>query len=149
MADNHHIRVYGLEGLSGVEERLALGDGRGGSRDIDHIGTEPLAGDLERGPRSSARLVEEVDHGLSAERGDLLDLPRGDLFHRVGGLQDKKDLLPLQFADRQEVLSLQRHLFSTVIGRRSAGSGFRVDGSEFKIHEPSLDLPRDGEPVEP
>src|SRR3989304_4674542 len=112
MADHHHIRVHGLKGLAGVEEGFALGDGGGGRRDVDYIGAQPLAGDLERGPRPRARLVEEVDHGLAPKGGDLLNLSGGDLFHRVGRVQDELDLLRLELADRQQILSLQRHCSS-------------------------------------
>ena len=56
------------------------------------VGAQPLLGDLERRPRARARLVEQVDDGLAAQRRHLLDRPLADLAHRLGGVEDQVDL---------------------------------------------------------
>ena len=100
VANDHHIRSHGLKGFPSIEEGLALGHRRNGCGNVDDIGTEPFAGNLERGPRAGARLVKEVDQGFSSQRRDLLDVSRGDLFHRLSGVQDQMDLIRLQLSDR-------------------------------------------------
>src|SRR5207248_4420158 len=99
----------GRDGARGVHERLALG--RAGARrgEVDDVGREPLARDLERRPRARGALVEEIDDGLTAQRGDLLDLPRGDLLQRGRGVHQREDLGCLQLADGQEILPRPAH----------------------------------------
>ena len=59
------------------------------AREVDHVGAESLGGRLERDPGPGGVLVEEVDHGPPAQRGQLLDLPAGDGGHLGRGVQDQ------------------------------------------------------------
>src|SRR5262249_37589799 len=68
------------------------------------IGAQPLFGDLERGPRPRARLVEQVDDGLAAQGRHLLDRPLADLAHRLGGVEDQEDLVGGEVVDAEEIL---------------------------------------------
>ena len=64
-ADHDRRRVVGGEGRDRVLQRLALVDRGAGRLDADHVGGEPLRGELEGGERPGARLVEEVDDGAA------------------------------------------------------------------------------------
>ena len=57
--------------------------------DAQRVGAQPLLGDLERRARPRARLEEQVDDGPAAQRRHLLDRPRADLLHRLGGVEDR------------------------------------------------------------
>ena len=61
--------------MRGVGQRLALQHARRGDGDVQRVGAQPLLRDLERGARARARLVEQVDDGLAAQRRHLLDRP--------------------------------------------------------------------------
>ena len=63
-----------------------LDDGDG---DVQRVGAQPLLGNLERRARPRARLVEQVDDGLAAQRRHFLDRPLADLAHRFGGVEDR------------------------------------------------------------
>ena len=88
VADHQHVGVHRLEVLHGVEQRLALGDARARSRDVDDVGRQPLAGELERGARARRGLEEEVDDRLAAQRGHFADPPLRDLEEDLGGVED-------------------------------------------------------------
>ena len=90
-ADHDRRRVVGREGLDRVLQRLALVDARAGRADADHVGAEPLGGELEARARAGRGLVEQVDNGPAAERRDLLDLPPGDLDEGLGAIEDPLD----------------------------------------------------------
>ena len=60
---------------------------------FERVGAQPLLGDLERGAGARARLVEQVDDGLAAQRRHLLDRPLPDLAHRLGGVENEIDLV--------------------------------------------------------
>ena len=76
--------------------------------DVQRVGAQALLGDLERGARARARLEEQVDHGLAAQRRHLLDRPRADLLHRLGGVEHERDLLGRQVGDAEQVLAPKR-----------------------------------------
>ena len=75
-----------------------------GHGDVQRVGAEPLLGDLERGPRPRARLVEQVDDRLAAQRRHLLDRPLADLAHRFGGVEHAVDLVGREVGDAEQVL---------------------------------------------
>ena len=105
------VRTHGLDVPRGIEQRLALPRARRRGREVDHVGGEPLPRDLERRARAGRGLVEEVDDGLAAEGGDLLDLPRPDLAQRGGGVEEQRDLGRVQLADPEQVLALPGHRY--------------------------------------
>ena len=78
---------------------LDAGDG-----DVQRVGAEPLLGDLERRARARARLVEQVDDRLAAQRRHLLDRPLADLAHRLGGVEDEVDLVRREVGDAEQIL---------------------------------------------
>jgi hypothetical protein len=73
-------------------------------RDAECVRAQPLFRDFERRAGARARLVEQVDHGLAAQRRHLLDRPLADLAHRLGGLQHEMDLVAREIADAEEIL---------------------------------------------
>ena len=66
--------------------------------DVQRVGAQPLLRDLERRARARARLVEQVDDRLAAQRRHLLDRPLADLAHRLGGVEDQVDLVAREIA---------------------------------------------------
>src|SRR4029079_4207391 len=78
-------------------------------RDAERVGAQPLLGHLERRPRPGARLEEEIDDGAASQRRDLLDGTRGDLLHRLRGVEDERDFLGLEVGDAEQVTRLQHY----------------------------------------
>ena len=73
VADDDDVHVQRLEVARGVLERLALLERGGLGGEIDDVGREPLRGQLEAGAGAGGGLDEEVDDGLAAQGGHLLD----------------------------------------------------------------------------
>ena len=104
-----HVGRHRLEVQRGVDQRLALHHARGGDRDVQRVGAQPLLGDLERRARARARLEEQVDDGLAAQRRHFLDRRAGrspSSPRRCRGSSD--DLLGRQVGDAEQVLAAQR-----------------------------------------
>ena len=93
VAQHDHVGRHRLDVHRGVGQRLALQHARRRHRDVQRVGAETLLGDLERGPRPRARLVEQVDDRLAAQRRHFLDRPLADLAHRFGGVEHAVDLV--------------------------------------------------------
>ena len=93
VADDDDIALHGLDVPGRIEQRLPLDHAAGRGRDVDHVGRKPLARKFEGRPRPRARLVEEVDHRLAAERRHLLDVPLGHVLERGGRIEDELDLI--------------------------------------------------------
>ena len=74
--DHDHVGVQRLDVLGRVAQGLALL--RGGARGVegDHVRAQALRGHVEGHPRARARLQEEVDDRLAAQRGHLLHAAR-------------------------------------------------------------------------
>ncbi|MGY3366810.1 hypothetical protein ACVWZL_003935 [Bradyrhizobium sp. GM2.4] len=72
MAHHQDIRVHGVERHGGVDQRLALFDGRGGHRHVHDVGAQPFAGELERRLGPGGSLEEEVHLRPSTQDGALL-----------------------------------------------------------------------------
>ena len=47
VAHHQEVRLHGVQRHRGVDQRLALGDRRGARAHVDHVGAQPLAGQLE------------------------------------------------------------------------------------------------------
>src|SRR5262249_25758342 len=90
---------------------LALADARAFFRKVDEIGTEPLSG--ERKARACTRAVfpERIDDHPPAQRRNLFDAARRDLFEAVGGIQREADLIGGQLFERQQMLASPELLF--------------------------------------
>src|SRR6185503_11842563 len=106
----------------GVEEALALLRAAARRGEVDDVGGEPLARDLERRARARGRLVEEIDHRLSAKGRHLLDLAGGDLLHRLGGVEHVADLRRLDLLHPEQVFSRPGHLTSVRLAFGCFGS---------------------------
>jgi hypothetical protein len=76
--------------------------------DAERVGAEALLGNLERRARAGARLEEQVHDRLAAQRGHLLDGARAHFLHRLGGVEDERDLLRREVGDAQQVLAPER-----------------------------------------
>ena len=82
-----------------------LSDARRRDGDVQRVGAQPLLGDLERRARARARLEEQVDDRLAAQRRHLLDRPLADLAHRLGGVEDqRRSRRGVEVGDAEQIL---------------------------------------------
>ena len=105
--EDDDVGGHRLEVAQRVGQGLALRDARPGGRDVDGVGAQALLGDLERGAGAGARLEEQVHDGVPAQGRHLLDRPRADLLHGLGGVENQQDLVGRQVADAQQVLGAE------------------------------------------
>ena len=103
MAHDHHIGADRGDRLDGIDERLALVDAGAVGADVDHIGAEHLAGQLEGGAGAGAGFVEEVADGHAAQRGGAGDGAIEHLAHRTGDLEHMLDLAAFEQIDIEQV----------------------------------------------
>ncbi len=104
VADDEAVDAHRADGQHGVAQPLALGRARPLGADVDDVGGEPLAGDLEGRARARGVLEEHVDHRAAAQRRQLLDLAALHVVHVGGGLEDLADLVGAQVVDGEQVL---------------------------------------------
>ncbi len=122
-----HVGRHRLEVAHGVDERLALGHARGRGRDAERVGAQALLRDLERRARARARLEEEVHDRPAAQGRHLLDGAAANLLHRLGGVEDERDLVGARGrrcrAGAATSAARRRVPACRAAGRRSALSG--------------------------
>ena len=130
MAHHQHVRVHGVQRHRRVDQRLALLHGRARHRHVDHVGPQPLAGQLEAGLGTGAALEEQVDLGQTPEQLQLLVGLPVQRDEAVGTLQQILDLVRLQALDPEEVLVLETevgggggHRARTMPSSRPRGKG--------------------------
>ncbi len=112
MPNNKNVGPHGVERHRGIYQRLALLHARIGDRHVHHIGTEPLAGQLERGLGSRRSFEEEVDLGAPAQCRGLLVLAAGNLDGLVGAVEKVMDIVLGERLDTQKVSVGKGHGFS-------------------------------------
>src|SRR2546430_4745539 len=105
MPDHHHVDPHRLEVLRGVDERLALLHRAAGRGHVHRVGREALFGELEGDARTGGGLEEQVDDGLAAQGGHLLDGALGYFLERLGGVEDEADLLGGEGLQPNQVLA--------------------------------------------
>src|SRR2546425_222457 len=105
MPDHHHVDPHRLEVLRGVDERLALLHRAAGRGHVHRVGREALFGELEGDARTGGGLEEQVDDGLAAQGGHLLDGSLGHFLERLGGIEDEPDLLGGEVLQPDQVLA--------------------------------------------
>ena len=69
------------------------------------VGREPLGRQAEAGPGAGRVLEEQVEDDPALERGHLLAAARRDLGERLGGVEDRQDLVARQVFQPQQVLA--------------------------------------------
>ena len=106
VADDEHVGVHRHQVVDGVEQRLALARRRHADVEVDHVGGQPLGGDLERRARARRVLEEQVEHRPAAQQRHLLDVALGDRRERHRGVEDADDDLGRQPLERQQVREL-------------------------------------------
>lgn len=67
VADYEQVGIEGVEGAGAVAEGLPFLTAAGASGDIDDVGAEMFASELETTSGASRVFVEEVDDGLSTQ----------------------------------------------------------------------------------
>jgi hypothetical protein len=90
VAHDEHVGLHGRQVGHGIEQGFALALRRGVDVQVDHVGGQPLGGDLEGGAGAGGVLEEDVEDGLAAQQGHLLHVAFR-LRHRDeggGGIQD-------------------------------------------------------------
>jgi len=93
VTDDDRVRGHRLKVLGGVDQRFALADRRSRSGDIDRVRREALCGNLERRASTRGRFEEEIDYRLATKGGDFFDRASGNLFERLGRVEDGVDIL--------------------------------------------------------
>src|SRR5690606_29493415 len=88
----------------GVLEALALRHRGALGREGDDVRGEPLRGRLERDPRARRVLEEQVDDGVAAQDGQLLDLTGAHERHLLGDVEEVNRLGAGEVGRREEVL---------------------------------------------
>ena len=78
MPDDQSVHAHRGDGQHGVAQRLALGHRGALGADVDHVGRQPLAGDLEGRAGPGGVLEEQVDDRAPAQCRQLLHRPALD-----------------------------------------------------------------------
>ena len=125
MADHHDVGPHRLDVLGRVDERLALRQARAARRKVLSVGREPLGGQAEAGPRAGRVLEEQVEDDPALQGGHLLAAARRDLGERLGGIEDRQDLLARQLFQTQQMFPAPAEPCS----RRRAGDDAAGHGS--------------------
>ena len=103
MAHDHHIAPTAAIVLTVSTSDSPFSTLERSAADVDHIGAEHLAGQLERGAGAGAGFVEEVADGHAAQRGGAGDGAIEHLAHRTGGLEHMLDLAAFEQIDIEQV----------------------------------------------
>jgi len=106
VAHDEHVGVHRDQVVDRVEQRFALRRGRRADVQVDHVGRQPLGGDLEGGARARRALEEQVEHRLAAQQRHLLDVAVGHADEGGGRVEDVVDQLARQPLDGEQVPQL-------------------------------------------
>src|ERR1035437_4502509 len=109
VADDDEINVERLEVARGVLERFTLLEGGRLGVEIDDSRREPLLGEFKTGTRAGGGLNNQVDDGLAAQGGDLLDGALADRLERPRGIQDGGDFLNSEGFDVEQMFAMPAH----------------------------------------
>src|SRR5262245_62748811 len=99
--------MHCLQVERGISERFTFDHAGRSNRDIERVGTQPLFGNLERRAGPRAWLEEQIDDGFATEGGDFLDRTLPYFLHRLGGVENERNLLRRQVGDAEQVLPSQ------------------------------------------
>ena len=94
MTHDDDVPAERLQGTNGVEQRLALLDGRPARRDVGDVGGERLRGELEGDASAGRCLGEEQDDRAPAQRRCATDRSSQYFGHGSGLIEHGLDLLP-------------------------------------------------------
>ena len=94
VADGQNIGVHGVQGHRRVDKRLALLDGAGTDRHVDHVGPESLAGKLERCAGTGRIFEKDVYQCAAAQDGAFFVVLAALLDIRFREVQKSFDLFP-------------------------------------------------------
>ena len=103
MAHDQHVGVHRVQGHRGVDQRLALDHRADRHRHVDHIGAEPLAGDLERGAGAGRVLEKAVDERAAAQQSPAFLGLAVQFDIAVGKIEKPVDLRRRQPLDAEQV----------------------------------------------
>ena len=103
VANDEHVGVHRRQVGDGVEQALAFGSAALGDVEVDHVGRQPLGGDLESGAGAGRVLEEQVEHALAPQQRHLLDLAVVDRQKSACGVENLRDDLARQALDRQQM----------------------------------------------
>ncbi len=106
VAYHHQVKAHDLNGLDGVPQAFTFLYTAGSYRQINRIRAEVFPGYLKRGAGSSTGLIENSNHGLSTQSGNLLDITPDNVLHRHCRSQDEFNIFPAQFPQPQQILIL-------------------------------------------
>ena len=98
------VGTHRLEGERRVLEAFALRHARPFGREVDDVGGQPLGSSFERDAGAGRVLEEQVDHRATAQRGQLLDRPVGQLGELLGGVEHEQRVGVAQVGAGEQVL---------------------------------------------
>ena len=126
MPDDERVHPHRRHRQDRVPQRLPLGHRRALRADVDHVGREPLARQLERRPGPGRILEEQVHHGPPAQRRQLLHRSDLHLGHFFGEVEDDVHRVGVEVRGGQQV----PHQTASSPGRGApVGLGVRVGGA--------------------
>ncbi len=116
VAHHQQVAMHGVQRGRGVDQRLALVHRGRGDRHVDHVGAEPLAGQLEAGAGAGAVLEEQIDQRAPAQQVALRLAGAVEQHIALGEVEQLADRGRFQPFDRQKMFlpvehdaSLQQH----------------------------------------
>ena len=109
VANEHDVRVQGLEVSGGVLERLALFERGSLGGKVDHIRSESHGGQLEADAGAGGWFDEEVDHRFAPQSWHFLDGALADGFESARGIEHGNDLVRAERFDIQQMFARPAH----------------------------------------
>ena len=103
MPHDEHVGIHRRKIVDGVEQRLALGGGRGAHIQIHHVGRQARGGNFKRGARARAVLEKQVEDRLAAQQRHFLHCAITHLQKRRGGVKDMRDDVTRQAFDSEQM----------------------------------------------
>ncbi|CFP64619.1 Uncharacterised protein [Bordetella pertussis] len=103
VAHHEQVGLHGRQVGDGIEQGFALGRGRGGDVQVDHVGRQALGGDLEGGARAGGVLEEQVEHAFAVQQGQLGEFLSGRRHEGGGQVEDLLDDAARQAFGGQQV----------------------------------------------
>lgn len=109
MADHDHVRVHGVQRQRGIQQGLTLLHAGAGDAEIDHIGSQPLAGDFEAEQRAGGVFEEGVDLGEAGQTIIAFGAAAAVHVHPLFGfIEQEGDFPRLQLSDTEQMVVRKR-----------------------------------------
>src|SRR5438270_4113127 len=105
VTNHYHVDSHRLEIARRVHQRFALRHAGPGRRYVHRIRGESLFSELERDPRPGRILEEQIDDRGAAQGRNFFYRAFADLLERLGGIENKTNLLARQRLEPKQILA--------------------------------------------